>query len=295
MPGGGPEQRHAGTDALGHAPSDALSEALLAQITGAAHAAADFIRERSADRASLDWHAKSPTDFVSAVDLGAEARIDAWLRRDDARIHHGRAITMIAEESSPDATPGSGITYVVDPLDGTTNFLHGFPWYAVSIAALVDGVPTAGVVLNVANGELFAAARGRGATRDGAPIRVSTIADPARALLGTGFPFRDAAHVGPYLAALPAIMTATSGLRRAGSAALDLCDVACGRFDGFWELRLGPWDFAAGALIAAEAGAIVTDMRGAPLETRPSSMLAANAAMHGWLLEKLTPALPAAS
>ena len=284
MPGRGPEQ-----------PDDALAAALLAQVVGAARDAAEFIRERTADRAALDWHAKSPTDFVSAVDVGAEARIDAWLRRDDARIHRGRPITIIAEESTPDTRPGDGVTYVVDPLDGTTNFLHGFPWYAVSIAALVDGRPAVGVVLNVATGELFAAARGRGATRDGAPIRVSTIADPARALLGTGFPFRDAAHVGPYLDALPAIMTATSGLRRAGSAALDLCDVACGRFDGFWELRLGPWDFAAGALIAAEAGAVVTDMRGAPLETRHSSMLAANPAMHAWLLEKLEPALPGAS
>jgi myo-inositol-1(or 4)-monophosphatase len=269
--------------------------ALLAHLRGAARDAAAFIRDRASGRAELEWRAKSPTDFVSAVDTGAEARIAAWLGREADGIPRELPVTILAEEASPDATPGPGITYVIDPLDGTTNFLHGFPWYAVSIAALLDGVPVAGVVLNVANGELFAATRGGGATRDGAPIRVSTIDDPARALLGTGFPFRDAAHVGPYLAALPAIMTATAGLRRAGSAALDLCDVACGRFEGFWELRLGPWDFAAGALIATEAGALVTDMRGAPLETRHSSVLAANPSMHAWLRERLKPALAAAS
>jgi myo-inositol-1(or 4)-monophosphatase len=137
--------------------------------------------------------------------------------------------------------------------------------------------------------------RGRGATRDGEPIRVSAIADPQRALLATGFPFSDARQVAPYLAALPAIMTATSGIRRAGAAALDLCDVACGRFEAFWELRLAPWDFAAGALVAREAGAIVTDMRGDALQMRHSSMLAGNPAMHEWLLPRLEPALAGAS
>lgn len=266
-------------------------------MTAAAREAGDFLREMARDHARLTWQEKSDTDFVSEADLGAEARLRERLLAPGPTpgVPADVAVTMLAEEGSPDASATRGLVYVVDPLDATTNFLHGFPWYAVSVAALLDGETIAGVVLNAATGELFQATRGGGATRDGQPIRVSSITDPARSLLATGFPFRDAAHVEPYLAALPAIMTATSGIRRPGAAALDLCDVACGRFEAFWELRLAPWDFAAGALIAAEAGAVVTDMRGAPLAMRHSSMLAGNPAMHEWLRERLVPALPAAS
>jgi myo-inositol-1(or 4)-monophosphatase len=202
---------------------------------------------------------------------------------------------MLAEEGSPDASSTHGLVYVVDPLDGTTNFLHGFPWYAVSVAALLDGETIAGVVLNAATGELFEATRGGGATRNGARIGVSTITEPARSLLATGFPFRDAAQIGPYLAALPELMASTSGLRRAGAAALDLCDVACGRFEAFFELRLAPWDIAAGLLICREAGATCTDMFGRPAEVRHTSLLVGNPAMHAWVRERLGPALVAAS
>ena len=266
-------------------------------MTAAAREAAAFLGEMARDRSRLRWTEKSGTDFVSEADLGAEARLRARLLPTGPTpgVPEGVVVTMLAEEGSPDAATARGLVYVVDPLDGTTNFLHGFPWYAVSVGVLLDGEPVIGVVLNAATGELFQAMRGRGATRDGAAIRVSEIVDPKRALLATGFPFADAAQVAPYLAALPPIMTATSGIRRAGAAALDLCDVACGRFEAFWELRLSPWDFAAGALIAREAGAVVTDMRGSALEMRPISMLAGNPTMHEWLLERLRPALSAAS
>src|SRR6185369_15400958 len=161
---------------------------------------------------------------------------------------------ILAEEGSPKAeTDGRKLVFVADPLDGTTNFLHGFPWYAVSIAAVVNGQQQAAVVLNVPTGELFTAVLNGGARRAGQAIRVSTISDPGRALVGTGFPFKDREGIAPYMDVLPRLMEGTAGLRRAGAAALDLCDVACGRFEAFWEYRLAPWDVAAGILIIREA------------------------------------------
>jgi myo-inositol-1(or 4)-monophosphatase len=179
------------------------------------------------------------------------------------------------------------LTFVADPLDGTTNFLHDFPWYAVSIAALVHGDHAASAVLNVPTGELFTATAGGGARRNGQPIHVSPRTDPARALIGTGFPFSHREGIQPYLRALPKIMAGAAGLRRAGAAALDLCDVACGRFDAFWELRLAPWDMAAGIQIIREAGGVVTDLQGAPARVQAGGLVAGNPTMHAWLLEQL--------
>ena len=272
-------------------------DALLAHVTAAARHAGEFLAVMSRDRSRLAWQEKTGTDFVSEADLGAEARLRERLldvhSTPGVPAHIG--VTMLAEEGSPDASSTRGLVYVVDPLDGTTNFLHGFPWYAVSVGVLLDGEPVVGVVLNAATGELFQAMRGRGATRDGVPIRVSDIGDPQRALLATGFPFKDATHIAPYLAALPEIMANTSGIRRAGAAALDLCDVACGRFEAFWELRLAPWDIAAGLLVCREAGAVCTDMHGRPAEIRHTSLLVGNPRMHAWVRARLEPALSAAS
>jgi myo-inositol-1(or 4)-monophosphatase len=180
-----------------------------------------------------------------------------------------------------------GLVFVVDPLDGTTNFLHGFPWYAVSIAALVEGDLAAGAVLNVANGELFTALAGSGARRNGQPIRVSSITDPIRALVGTGFPFKSGDQVEQYLRGFGAAMRETAGVRRAGSAALDLADVACGRYEAFWELMLAPWDIAAGILLVREAGGIVTNLAGAPAPVAHTGLIAGNPTMHAWLAELL--------
>jgi myo-inositol-1(or 4)-monophosphatase len=263
-------------------------DALLHTIVDAADAAASFIRERSASLGSLEWRAKSASDFVSDVDTGAESIItralsslpDGWDQATTSRI--------LAEESSPDRSLGtSGIAYVVDPLDGTTNFLHGFPWYAVSIAALVDGALAAGVVHNVPSGDVFSAVARRGATRNGEPIHVSRIDEPARALLGTGLPFKYHEQIAPYLRALPEIMRSTAGIRRAGSASLDLCDVACGRFDAFWELSLAPWDMAAGMLIVREAGGLVTNLDGDDAQVGNGPIVAGNPALHAWLLRVL--------
>jgi myo-inositol-1(or 4)-monophosphatase len=174
--------------------------------------------------------------------------------------------------------------FVVDPLDGTTNFLHGFPWYAVSIGAQVDGALAAGVVLNAANGELFTATAGGGARMNGQPIRVSEIDEPSRALIGTGLPFKGGEMVDEYLRMLPRIMKESAGIRRPGAASLDLTDVACGRFDGFWELTLAPWDIAAGMLIIREAGGVVTDLRGGTCPVEHTGLVAGNPKMHEWLL-----------
>jgi myo-inositol-1(or 4)-monophosphatase len=257
------------------------NRALLATCVAAAARAAEIIRSGAANRAAIRWEEKSPTDFVSDIDRNAEEAINTVVaqRHADARV--------LAEEFTPGVVDRSGLLFIADPLDGTTNFLHGLPWYAVSIAALVDGVLTAGVVLNVANGELFSATAGGGARLAGQPIVVSTITDPSRALIGTGFPFKDATQVDEYLRMLPRIMGETSGIRRPGAAALDLADVACGRVEAFWELSLAPWDIAAGVLLIQEAGGIVSDLSGSPTRIEHTGLVAGNPSMHAWLLERV--------
>jgi myo-inositol-1(or 4)-monophosphatase len=215
---------------------------------------------------------------VSDVDRDAERAIREIVaeRHPDARV--------LGEELSPSESVSDGLVFVADPLDGTTNFLHGFPWYAVSIGAMAEGALVAGVVLNAANGELFTATAGGGARLNGQPIRVSSIAEPQRALIGTGFPFKDPKNIQDYLAMLPPLMRDIAGIRRPGSAALDLADVACGRFEAFWELTLSPWDIAAGLLLVREAGGIVTDRFGEPCRVARTSVVAGNPQMHAWLL-----------
>jgi myo-inositol-1(or 4)-monophosphatase len=254
---------------------------LLDTAIAAADAAAIFIRERSSDRSSLTWIEKSPADFVSEVDRGAEQRIrDIVLRaHPDARV--------VGEELSPTALTDTGLAFIVDPLDGTTNFLHGYPEYAVSIGVARDGEIIAAVVVNVPMGERFTALRGAGAWRDGVPIRVSAITDPSRALIGTGFPFKHPDTLPRWQRQFGGIMLVTAGVRRAGAAALDLCDVACGRFEAFWELRLAPWDFAAGLLIIHEAGGIVTGLDGLAVPLAHGPIVAGSPAMHAWLLSML--------
>ena len=195
---------------------------------------------------------------------------------------------MLAEETAATTAERDGLLFVADPLDGTTNFLHGFPWYAVSIAAVVDGAAMAGVVLNAATGELFTATAGGGARRNGQPIAVSPIVEPIRSLIGTGFPFKEGSPIEEYLRTLPRIMRETSGIRRPGAAALDLADVACGRFEAFWELKLAPWDIAAGMLLVREAGGVVTDLAGAPAEIAHTGIVAGNPAVHRWLLDAIS-------
>ena len=265
------------------APAAARAErrALLATCVTAAVRSADVIRDGASRRSSLTWESKSTFDFVSNVDRASEAALGAVIasRHPDA--------TLLAEEGSPDADATTGLVFVADPLDGTTNFLHGVPWYAVSIAALVDGEVVAGAIINAATGELFTATLGGGARRAGEAMQVSANAEPHRALIATGFPFSRDEEIERYVPLLPRIMRSTSGLRRNGAAALDLADVACGRYDAFFELRLLPWDLAAGALMVREAGGLVTTMEGAPCPVAETSILAGGPAMHAWLLATL--------
>jgi myo-inositol-1(or 4)-monophosphatase len=255
---------------------------LLATCVAAAARAAEIIQRGGATRSAITWEEKSRADFVSDVDRAAEEAIVALIaeRHPNARV--------LGEELSPTMTDRAGLVFVVDPLDGTTNFLHGFPWYAVSIAALVDDVLAAGVILNVSTGELFTATAGDGARCNGQPIAVSTIDNPGRALVGTGFPFKYGDEVDEYMRMMAALMKDAAGVRRAGSAALDLASVACGHFDAFFELRLSPWDIAAGILLIREAGGVVTDLAGNQARVASTGLIAGSPALHPWLLKLVT-------
>ena len=249
----------------------------------AARIGATYIRSRAADLATLDWREKSRADFVSDVDVGAESRITDHLRR------RCPGADIVGEELSPAAVLTSDLAFVVDPLDGTTNFLHGYPQYAVSIAAIAGGELVAGCVLDVPRDSVCTATLGGGAWRDGVPIGVSTIGESRRALIGTGFPFKQPERSAEYLPQLARVIAATAGVRRAGAAALDLTDVASGRLDAFWELMLAPWDVAAGLLIIREAGGRVTDLEGRDALPAHGPIVATNGTLHDWLLEALSP------
>lgn len=238
-----------------------------------------MIRDATARREKLVWETKSRSDFVSEVDKASEQRIVEIVKR-----RCPQAI-VLGEELSPGAISSEGIVVIADPLDGTTNFLHGYPEYAVSIAIAHDGVVCAGVVLNVPRGDEFTAVRGGGAFLNQQRIRVSALREPGRALIGTGFPFKTLELLPQYMAQFSLVMRGTAGIRRAGSAALDLSNVACGRFDAFWELVLAPWDVAAGMLLVQEAGGIVTDLEGNPARPIAGAFVAGNPAMHAWLLQ----------
>ena len=245
----------------------------------AAREAAAVIRGATAQREKLVWETKGRADFVSEVDKASERRIVEIINR-----RCPEAI-VLGEELSPTAISSDGIVVIADPLDGTTNFLHGYPEYAVSIAIVRDRELCAGAVLNVTREDEFTAVKGGGAFLNGERIRVSSLREPGRALIGTGFPFKALDKLPQYLAQFSLVIQGTAGVRRAGSAALDLCNVACGRFDAFWELLLAPWDIAAGMLMVREAGGIVTDLKGNPGQPVAGAFVVGNPAMHAWLLQ----------
>lgn len=253
---------------------------LLAVAREAARAAADVIRAATPNAGKIVWREKSATDFVSEVDVAAEAAI-----RDVMHMRLPDAV-LLAEEGSPTlATDQShGVVFVADPLDGTTNFLHGYPEYAVSVGVLLNGALAAGVIIDVPGNEEFTASAGGGAFLNGAAIRVSAISNLQRALIGTGFPFKDFHDIAPYQAQMSRVMAAVSGVRRPGAAAIDLASVACGRFDAFWENRLAPWDVAAGILLVREAGGLVTDLGGKPCPVAHTGVVAGNPAIHALIM-----------
>ena len=224
----------------------------------AARRAGAIINRAARDVDLLAVSRKRHADFVTEVDRAAEQAVIEILHR--AYPDHA----ILAEESG--ATAGqageSEYTWIIDPLDGTTNFIHGFPQYAVSIGLQHKGILVQGVIYDPTKNELFTATRGRGAYLNERRIRVSKRTQLDEALIGTGFPFREIENLDEYLGMLREITARTAGVRRAGAAALDIAYVAAGRLDGFWEIGLSPWDMAAGALLVQEAGGLVGDFRG---------------------------------
>jgi myo-inositol-1(or 4)-monophosphatase len=212
-------------------------------------------------------------DFVSEVDLMAQEAALEVIRR------HQPDHAVLAEEGDPDTThaPDDATpVWIVDPLDGTANFLHGHPIYAASVAVAISGILMAGAVTASALGHRWWARRGGGAFRDGEPIRTSGIRSLEGSLVGTGFPFKEPDLHELYGRQLARVLRAGAQVRRGGAAAVDLCFVADGRFEGFWEAALQPWDFAAGALIAEEAGGVCSRVEGGRLELSAGSVMAAN-------------------
>jgi myo-inositol-1(or 4)-monophosphatase len=223
---------------------------------------------------------KGPTDLVTEADHQSEDFLIGSIRRN----YPGHAI--VSEESGELTGDGNRCWYI-DPLDGTINYTHGFPIFSVSIAYAWQGKPQKGVIYQPMTGECFSAERGRGAFLNGRPIHVSATSDLIHALLVTGFPY-DLKPARKNLALFHRLSLLTQGVRRLGSGALDFCCVACGSLDGFWELETKPWDIAAGSLIAAEAGALVTDMDGGQNFLQPPCrVVVANPVLHPLLLAEL--------
>jgi len=223
----------------------------------AARKAAAIINRASLDLDLIQVSTKGRRDFVTEVDRAAEAAIIETLST--AYPQHG----FLAEESGHSHKGAEAeYTWIIDPLDGTTNYIHGFPQYAVSVGLRHRGQITQAVVYDPTRNELFTASRGRGAFLNDRRIRVSRRTKLREALIGTGFPFRQLDHLDGYVRMFKRITEETAGIRRPGAAALDLAYVAAGRLDGFWEFGLSPWDMAAGSLLILEAGGIVSDFDG---------------------------------
>ncbi|MCX7136405.1 MAG: inositol monophosphatase family protein, partial [Proteobacteria bacterium] len=220
----------------------------------AARRAGTIINRASQNLDILTVTTKAANDYVSEVDRAAEDAIVRVLQ--EAYPSHA----ILAEESG--ASGKSEFQWIIDPLDGTTNFLHGFPQYAVSIALTQKGVLSQAVIYDPVHNDLFTASRGRGAYLNDKRLRISKRINLQKSLIGTGFPFREFSQIDAYLAMFRDLTQKTAGLRRAGSAALDLAYVAAGRLDGFWEFGLSPWDMAAGSLLIIEAGGLVGDLEG---------------------------------
>ncbi len=249
----------------------------------AARSAGNIIA-RAADRVdSFTITLKAQNDFVSEVDHQAEQEIIKVIRK--AYPNHG----ILAEESG--AQNGDDYLWVIDPLDGTTNFLHGFPQFSVSIALKHKGQLEQAVVYDPLRQELFTATRGAGAQLNERRLRVTKIKGLEGALLGTGFPFKQQQHLDTYLNTFRAFFPMTSGIRRAGSAALDLAYVAAGRLDGFWEIGLSEWDMAAGALLVQEAGGMVGDFSGGDEFLTTGNLVSGNPRVFKSMIETIAPHL----
>src|SRR5882672_1875052 len=246
----------------------------------AARRAGSIINRATLDGSALQVRSKRANDFVTRVDGAAEEAVIDIVRK--SYPDHG----FIAEESG-ESTPDAEYLWIIDPLDGTTNFIHGFPQYAVSIAVQRRGALEHAVVYDPTKNELFTASKGRGAFLNDRRVRVSKCQKLDDALVGTGFPFKELGRLDLYMKQLKGFMGNTSGVRRAGAAALDLAYVACGRLDAFWELGLAPWDMAAGALLIQEAGGLVGGLKGEQDYMQSGDVIAATPKIFTAMLEAL--------
>lgn len=265
-----------------------MFEDLEAVARQAIFGAGEIIRENIGQVSASRIHAKGPSDYVTEVDERCEGLILELVGKYFPE-HH-----IMAEETGGDGMLG-GYTWVIDPLDGTTNFIHGFPFVAVSIAVCQEKKPILGLVLDPIRNELFSAKKGGGAWLNGTLLPRGRDVDPDKALVATGFPFRAKNYMDDYQQAFKSIFMRVSSIRRAGSAALDLAYLAAGRVDGFWEIGLKTWDVAAGSLIVEEAGGIVSDFWGREDHLENGHIVGGTPSVYPFLLEQvkrwLAPAL----
>jgi myo-inositol-1(or 4)-monophosphatase len=245
--------------------------------------AAGRIHMKRLARTSIS-HKSNAIDLVTEADREAEAAVIDILQR--AYPTH----TILAEESGGSSESAMDHRWIIDPLDGTTNFAHHYPQFCVSIAYERRGKVQVGVIFDALKKELFVARRGAGARLNGRPMRVTHVRTLDMSLLGTGFPYDRRERRRFYLTFWEAFMLRTHGVRRTGSAALDLAWVACGRIDGFWEFGLKPWDVAAGSLMVEEAGGHVSNMDGSLLDTAAGQIIATNGRLHQQMIETITAA-----
>lgn len=246
----------------------------------AAEKAGEIIREY-AQKQSFTVELKGKNDLLTDADLASEKAIISCIRDqfpDDA---------ILAEESTGKIKLPDGRVWIIDPIDGTTNFAHGFPVYCISIALWENKEARVGLVKEVSGGECFTAVKGQGAFLNNRPIHVSAEKEAGKSLIGTGFPYNNLSLVDNYLRLFRSLMDNTHGVRRPGSAAWDLCNVACGRFDGFYEYGLSPWDVAAGSLIIQEAGGVVTDWQGGDRWLFGQRIITGNSDIHDFLYRQI--------
>lgn len=246
----------------------------------AAKSAGKIIKDRIGTISNEEITQKNVSDYVTQVDVESEKIIIDYIKK------HFPGHQLMSEESS-DNYKRAEYLWIVDPLDGTTNFIHGFPVVAISIALMYKGELTLGVVYDPARDELFYAERGSGAFLNEQKIRVSLIKEPALSLIATGFPFRNKQYINNYIKIFRELLYLVSDLRRPGAAAIDLAYVACGRVDGFFEFALNPWDIAAGTVLIKEAGGAVSDFQGGEDYLEAGHIIAGNPVIHLFLVEKI--------
>lgn len=236
---------------------------------------------RATSRRSANVSFKGDADPVTDADRRSQQVILKYLR------DHRPEDVVVTEESNHQANLHRGRVWLVDPLDGTTNYLHGFPWMAVSVALWVDDAPSVGVVVDISTGDEYCAVAGEGARRNGSALKVSATADLGKALIVTGFPYSRSERTEICDTSFRRVLRAAQGVRRLGAASLDLCMVAAGKLDGYWEEDLSPWDMGAGVLMVTEAGGQVTDQDGRQISASTPFVVAGNGRIHPQFLETL--------